>query len=108
MKIGIIGLGFVGLSLALVLASKGNTVIGIDSDEKKIGKLKNGIVPFYEPKMEKILEKSLIKSLTVSSDISIAVKNCKFIFITVGTPISKDGFIDLTNISYRKNSKKYH
>ena len=36
MKIGIIGLGFVGLSLATVLATKGYKVIGIDNDEKKL------------------------------------------------------------------------
>ena len=39
MKIGIIGLGFVGLSLATFLGSKGYKVIGIDSDIEKISKI---------------------------------------------------------------------
>ncbi len=34
MKIGIIGLGFVGLSLTSVLAAKGHNVVGIDSDKE--------------------------------------------------------------------------
>ena len=36
MKIGIVGLGFVGLSLAAVLSAKGNNVFGIDVDEKNV------------------------------------------------------------------------
>ena len=38
MKIGIVGLGFVGLSLTAVLASKGYNTVGIDVDKKKMQK----------------------------------------------------------------------
>ena len=37
MKIGVIGLGFVGLTLAVALASKDYDVIGVDIDEEKSG-----------------------------------------------------------------------
>ena len=40
MKIGIIGLGFVGLSFGSVLASKGHSVIGVDIDKEKLKKNK--------------------------------------------------------------------
>ena len=53
MKISIVGLGFVGLSLASVLASKNYTVIGIDKDKKKCNEIRNGKVPIYEPDLEK-------------------------------------------------------
>ena len=43
MKIAVIGLGFVGLSLTSVLASKGNNVVGIDVDAEKCKKICNGI-----------------------------------------------------------------
>ena len=49
MKIAVVGLGFVGLSLASVLASKGDNVIGIDIDAEKCKKIGNGISPFFEP-----------------------------------------------------------
>ena len=49
MKIGIVGLGFVGLSLTSMLASKGFNTIGIDIDKEKCKKISNGIQPFFEP-----------------------------------------------------------
>jgi len=51
-KIAIIGLGYVGLVTAAVLASQGNKVIGIDIDKKKIESLMNGKVPIFEPGLE--------------------------------------------------------
>jgi len=98
MKISIIGLGFVGLTFAVVLASKGFNVIGIDADKKKLGKLKSKQSPFFEPKLSKTLSTTINKSLKVSSDIKSGVKNSDILFITVGTPLSSKGEIDLTNI----------
>ena len=97
MKIGIIGLGFVGLSFASVLASKGYSVIGVDTDKEKLEKIKNGIVPFYEPKLQSMLRRSLNVGLKVSSNI-LAIKKCNLIFVTVGTPQKSNGEIDLTMI----------
>jgi len=48
MKIIIVGLGYVGLTLALTLADVGYKVVGVDNDKKKIEKLKNGIPTLYE------------------------------------------------------------
>ena len=97
MKIGIIGLGFVGLSFASVLTSKGYSVIGVDTDKEKLEKIKNGIVPFYEPKLQSMLRRSLNAGLKVSSNI-LAIKKCDLIFVTVGTPQKRNGEIDLTMI----------
>ncbi len=97
MKIGIIGLGFVGLSFASVLASKGYSVIGVDTDKEKLEKIKNGVMPFYEPKLQSILRKSLKNGLKVSSSIS-GVEKCSLIFVTVGTPQKINGEIDLTMV----------
>ena len=97
MKIGIIGLGFVGLSFASVLTSKGHSIIGVDTDKEKLEKIKNGIVPFYEPKLQSLLRRSLNAGLEVSSNI-LAIKKCNLIFVTVGTPQKRNGEIDLTMI----------
>ena len=115
MKVAIIGLGVVGLSFASVLGSRGFSVFGMDSDLKKIEKINSKKLPFFEPKLESFLKNALSKSLEITSDIEKIVKNCDFIFITVGTPKSKSGFIDLSmiknvskniGISLRYSSKK--
>jgi UDPglucose 6-dehydrogenase len=115
MKVGIIGLGVVGLSFASVLGSKGFSVIGMDSDEQKIEKINSKKSLFFEPKLKSFLKNALSTSLEISSDVQKVVKNCDFIFITVGTPKSKSGYIDLSmikkaskniGISLRHSSKK--
>ena len=103
MKIGIIGLGFVGLSFASVLGSKGFSVIGFDNNKKKIEKINSKKPPFFEPKLELFLKKALAKSLEISSDVQKVVKKCDFIFLTVGTPKLKSGHIDLSML---KNASK--
>ena len=97
MKIAVIGLGFVGLTLSSVLASKGITTIGIDSDRKKCSKIAKGIPTFFEPNLEKTLKKALKKKLTITDKLS-SIIGCDFIFVTVGTPQKKNGEIDLSFI----------
>ena len=63
MKIGIVGLGFVGLTFASVLANKGYHVIGVDTDKLKIKSIESGKSPFYEPELDNILKKALSLSL---------------------------------------------
>ena len=115
MKIAIIGLGFVGLSLTSVLASKGFNVVGIDVDEEKCKKISQGISPFFEPDLEKTLKKGLKNKLQIESDVSL-VKDCDLIFVTVGTPQNETGAIDLSIIkkamislgkSIRKSRKRH-
>ena len=115
MKIAIIGLGFVGLSLTSVLASKGFNVVGIDVDKEKCRNISNGVLPFFEPDLEKTLKKGLKNKLQIESDISI-VQDCDLIFVTVGTPQNKTGAIDLSIIkkamkslgkSIRKTKKQH-
>ena len=97
MKIGVIGLGFVGLSLTSVLGSKGYDIVGIDVDNKKYNKIKKGISPFFEPELENILQNGLKKKLKIKNDFSL-ISDCDFIFVTVGTPQNEDGSIDLSII----------
>ena len=95
MKIAVIGLGFVGLALCSVLASKGIKTIGIDSDRKKCTDIAQGIPTFFEPNLEKTLKKALKKNLLITEKLS-SINNCDFIFVTVGTPQKKNGEIDLS------------
>ena len=97
MKISVIGLGFVGLSLASVLSTKGYSIQGIDVDKEKCMSIAQGKSPFFEPDLEKTLKKGLKNNLEISDNFSL-IKNSDLIFVTVGTPQDKTGAIDLSMI----------
>ena len=98
MKVGIIGLGFVGLSLAVFLSSKNVQVTGIDTDKTKIQTIKKGIAPFYEPSLQQYLKKSIKTGLKLKTEIPSDVFSNDLIFITVSTPINKHNEIDLKHV----------
>jgi len=95
MKIGVIGLGFVGLTFASILGNKGYDVIGVDTNKIKIKSIKSGKLPFYEPKLENVLKNALTKKLSLTENIEKVVEKCDLIFLTLGTPMNKNGNIDL-------------
>ena len=96
MQIAVIGTGYVGLVAGACLADMGNEVICVDNDEAKLTKLKNDIIPIYEPGLEEIVKVNVAeKRLTFSSDLKSAVKNSLVCFIAVGTPQGEDGSADL-------------
>lgn len=96
-KVAVVGLGYVGLSLAAFLGNHVR-VTGVDSDKDKIKSLERGISYFYEPKMNYYLKRALRKGLSFTDKITEKITSSDFIFVTVGTPIDKDGKIDLYNI----------
>ena len=98
MRIGIIGLGFVGLSFASVLGSKGYEVVGVDIDKEKLKIMSSGKSPFYEPTLDKTLQNALKKKLSLSEKTEELVEKCELIFITVGTPMDNKGNINLEMI----------
>ena len=97
MNIAVVGLGFVGLSISSVLASKNYNVVGIDIDNQKCSDIRNGVLPLFEPDLENTLKIGLKKKLTISNNFSL-IKNCDMIFVTVGTPQKSNGAIELSMI----------
>jgi len=94
MRIGVVGLGYVGAVVAAVLADQGHEVIGVDIDKRKIDLLSRGVSPIYEPGLEDLLRKNLgrLKFTTNYGEL----RNCKAVFMAIPTPTKPSGEIDLT------------
>jgi UDPglucose 6-dehydrogenase len=99
MKISIIGTGYVGLVQGACFADTGNSVICMDVDEKKIGNLKKGIIPIYEPGLDEVVKRNTQDGrLFFSIDLKYAVEKSNIIFLCLPTPQSEDGSADLTHV----------
>ncbi len=96
MNISVIGTGYVGLVTGTCFAEMGNNVICVDIDEKKVEDLKKGIIPIYEPGLEKmVLKNHEAGTLDFTTDIKDALDKTDICFIAVGTPMGEDGSADL-------------
>ena len=98
-KIGIIGLGYVGLVSGAGISDFGHKVICADIDEKKIKNIKNGNIPIFEPGLKELIDRNVkSKRLLFSSNISETIKKSDIVFIAVGTPEGDSGNADLTHV----------
>jgi UDPglucose 6-dehydrogenase len=99
MKICVIGTGYVGLVAGTCLAEMGNDVICVDKDIEKLNKLRQGIVPIYEPGLDELIKVNVSEGrLTFTHDLDSAVKKSAVCFIAVGTPQGDDGSCDLSAV----------
>jgi len=90
-KIALIGLGYVGLPLAVEFGKK-RIVIGFDINQSRINDLKNGIDSTLETTTEELKDAIHLSYTTDLDD----VKDCEFFIVTVPTPIDKHKRPDLT------------
>lgn len=103
MKVTVIGSGYVGLVTAACFASVGHKVTCLDSDNKKIAKLQNGIIPIYEPGLSELVKIAIgNNSLIFTTSYNQATKNNIF-FLCVGSP-DKKGRPDLKYIHAVRDS----
>lgn len=99
MRIAVIGTGYVGLVSGTCFADMGNEVVCVDNNGEKIGKLKRGIIPIYEPGLEELVERNMESGrLKFTVDIAEALSCSDFCFIAVGTPMGEDGSADLSYV----------
>jgi UDPglucose 6-dehydrogenase len=97
MKISVLGTGYVGLVAGTCFAESGNQVLCADTDRKKIGRLRQGHCPIYEPGLETMLQWNMQdRRLGFTADLKQAVRFGQIIFIAVGTPMDQDGSCDLS------------
>src|ERR1035437_7194223 len=104
MHIAVIGTGYVGLVTGACFAEFGDDVICVDVDITKVENLKKGIIPIYEPGLDKIVQRnSAADRLHFTTSINEAVQKAQVIFLAVGTPPLADGSPDMS--FYRQAAK---
>lgn len=96
MNIAIVGTGYVGLVSGTCFAEMGAHVTCVDVDAQKIEKLKNGIMPIYEPGLEEMVKRNVeCERLQFTTDLTEVLDDVEVVFSAVGTPPDEDGSADL-------------
>lgn len=96
MNLAVIGTGYVGLVSGTCFAETGNTVICVDIDEKKVEQMRDGQIPIYEPGLEVLFLRNIVKKrLSFTTDLHEAVRKSDVIFLCLPTPQGGDGAADL-------------
>lgn len=98
-KIAVVGTGYVGLVTGTCFAETGNQVVCVDIDERKVAKLKNGVVPIYEPMLDVLFERNIKAGrLNFTTSLEEGIKDAEIIFLALPTPPDEDGSADLSYI----------
>ena len=99
MNIAVVGTGYVGLVTGTCFAETGNHVTCVDIDQAKVEKMRNGIVPIFEPGLELLFERNTKQGrLHFTTNLEEAIKDAQIIFLALPTPPGEDGSADLSYI----------
>ncbi|MGA5130296.1 UDP-glucose dehydrogenase family protein [Streptomyces olivoreticuli] len=99
LRLTVIGTGYLGATHAVCMAELGHEVLGVDVDPDKIGALRAGRVPFYEPELEQLLAKHTASGrLRFTTSYEEAAEFGQVHFLCVGTPQRKDS--DAADLTY--------
>ncbi len=99
MKISVIGTGYVGLVTGTCLAETGNEVVCVDIDESKVEKMRNGVVPIYEPHLDVLFERNIkANRLRFTTSLEEGLAHGDIIFLALPTPEDEDGSADLSYV----------
>ena len=95
MSIGVIGMGYLGVTHTLAMAKLGHEVVGFDLDSEKVDHLNAGRVSFHEPGLEEALREAQSKELVQFQTSFEMTEPADIVFICVGTPqTGSDGSAD--------------
>ena len=97
MNVAMLGAGYVGLVSSACFAEFGASVTCIDIDSARIDKLREGVIPIYEPGLAELINKNMEQGrLSFRAGYDAAIAECDLVFIAVGTPARRgDGHADL-------------
>ncbi len=100
MRVAMIGTGYVGLVSGACFADFGHTVTCVDKDASKIDRLRQNIMPIYEPGLDDLVATNVKGGrLSFATDGAEAIRSADAVFIAVGTPSRRgDGHADLSYV----------
>ncbi|NWF89913.1 MAG: UDP-glucose/GDP-mannose dehydrogenase family protein [Ignavibacteriaceae bacterium] len=99
MRIAVIGTGYVGLVTGTCFAETGNDVICVDVDKEKLKKMKNGVIPIFEPGLDSLFNRNLKEGrLQFTDNLYEAVRKSVVIMLCLPTPQDEDGSADLSYV----------
>src|SRR5690554_5002028 len=99
MNIAIVGTGYVGLVSGTCFSELGLNIVCVDVNEQKIEDLKKGIIPIYEPGLERMVMRNVAADrLRFSTLLKDELDNVEVIFIAVGTPPGENGSADMSYV----------
>jgi UDP-N-acetyl-D-galactosamine dehydrogenase len=102
-RIAVVGLGYVGLPVALALARKFEHVVGFDVHAEKVTELRRG----YDRNHEQPVETLKATTLRMTSDAS-ELKGCTFFVVAVPTPVDRNNVPDLTPVERASETVAAH
>jgi UDPglucose 6-dehydrogenase len=93
MRVTVVGLGYVGLVTGACLAEWDHDVVGIDADPRRLGSLREGRIPFHEPRLPELVADGIARGkLTFSDDLKGASANADMVVLAVGTHDGNGGW----------------
>ncbi|MBI3512405.1 MAG: UDP-glucose/GDP-mannose dehydrogenase family protein [Bacteroidetes bacterium] len=99
MNIAVVGTGYVGLVTGTCLSETGNHVTCVDIDAEKVEKMRDGIIPIYEPHLDLLFERNIKQGrLHFTTHLEEAVAKAKIIFLALPTPPGENGSADLSYV----------
>jgi UDPglucose 6-dehydrogenase len=96
--VGMVGLGYVGLTTAACFVSKGVRVVGVDVLKERVSSLSKGIVPIREDGVELLIRRGLKSGLISFHDNYESLDDSDIAFLSVGTPGLPSGAIDTRHV----------
>lgn len=98
-SVAVVGLGYVGSTVAATLADRGLDVVGIDVDPRRIAELDAGRSPIHEPGLDELIASTRASGrLQVTTDLARA-RDADVVVLAVGTPVRADGTLVATQLT---------
>lgn len=98
-NIAVVGTGYVGLVTGTCFADTGNQVVCVDIDEVKVNRMRNGLVPIYEPHLDSVFQRNIKAGrISFTTNLKEAIDGAEIIFLALPTPPGEDGSADLSYI----------
>lgn len=99
MNIAVVGTGYVGLVTGTCFAEMGNHVTCVDIDANKVERMRNGVIPIYEPHLDVLFERNIKQGrLQFTTNLEAAIADASIIFLALPTPPGEDGSADLSYV----------